>query len=314
MVRPSMSQWLTQSIDRRCAFGLHRWALLALTLSLAGCSTVRLAYERLDWIARWEAGRYVSFTREQRSVFDRGFAEFWRWHREEELPVWIAELRSLAARTDTLDTLDRARLAQMSERYGQMLRRLTAQLAPLACALGPELSNAQTEELLAAVDEDVDDFREEHVERSPEQAREDALEAIEKPLRRWLGHLDDEQRRMIRAWNDARPSVAQDWLDYRRRWRSELATTLAQRREASFCPRIERLIARGSELWTDTQQRAFAADRARWLDLFAALLPTLDDDQRQHVRRKLLALADDFEAVARRRATAATHTAAAPGA
>lgn len=314
MVRPSMSQWLTQSIDRRRAFGLPRWALLVLTVSLAGCSTVRVAYERLDWIARWEAGRYVSFTREQRTVFDRGFAEFWRWHREHELPLWIAELRGLAARTDTLDTIDRARLAQMSERYGRMLRRVTAQLAPLACALGPQLSDAQTEELLAAVDEDVDDFRKEHVERSPDDARQETLKAIEKPLRRWLGGLNDEQRRLIREWNDARPSVAADWLEYRRRWRAELAATLARRDDVSFCPRIERLVARGPELWTPSQQQTFAADRARWLELFAALLPTLDDDQRQHVRHKLLALADDFEAVARRRTTAATQRAAVPDA
>lgn len=314
MVRPSMSQWLTQNIDRRSTFGLRLTTLLVLGLTIAGCSTVRLAYERLDWIARWHAGHYVSFTRAQWAVFNDSFAEFWRWHREEELPVWIAELRGLAARTETLDRIDRQQLAQMSERYGRTLRRVTARLAPLACALGPGLSDAQTEELLAAVDEDVDDFRSEHVERSPEQARQDTLAAIEKPLRRWLGHLDDEQRRLIREWNDARPSVARDWLDYRRRWRSELATTLAQRREASFCPRIERLIARGSELWTDTQQRAFAADRARWLDLFAALLPTIDDDQRQHARRKLLALARDFDAVTRQRTTAATPATNGPGA
>lgn len=314
MVRPSMSQWLIQRIDRHGGFGLRLAALLVLGLTAAGCSTVRLAYERLDWIARWEAGRYVSFTHEQRALFNERFAEFWRWHRQEELPVWIAELRSLAAQTETVDTIDRERLAQMAEHYGHALRRVTTRLAPLACALGPDLSDAQTETLLEAVDEDVDEFRQEHIDGTPQRMREDALDSIEKPLRRWLGSLDDGQRRLIREWSDARPSVAADWLEYRRTWRAELAATLAQRDAPSFCPRIERLVARGPELWTHAQQQAFAANRARWLDLFAVLLPTLDEDQRRHLRRKLLVLADDFEAVAQRRTTAGTQTAAPPGA
>lgn len=312
MLRPSNRQRLTQRIDRRAALALRLTALLLVAV-VAGCSTVRLAYERLDLIARWQANRYVSFTPAQRTRFDAGFAEIWRWHRQHELPLWTGELRRLAARTETLDTVDRAQLAQMSERYGRMLKRTTGQLAALACTLGPSLSEEQTEELLATVDEDVAEFREEHVERSAERRRKDALAALEKPLRRWIGRLHEDQRELLRQWNDARPSVAQDWLDYRGRWRAELAATLAQRHGPDFCPRIERLIVRGSELWTDTQKQTFAADRERWLDLFAALLPTLDARQREHLRQRLLTLAEDLDAAAQPRTTAAARAALPPG-
>lgn len=303
---------LIWNIDRR-SLARRAAAVCGLAL-LAGCSLTRFGYERLDWVARWQAGRYVSLTQQQETVFDDRFAEFWDWHRREELPLWIDELRTLAAQADDTRRVTRQKLAQMSERYGRSMQRMAQRLAPVACEVGPQLSDEQTEELLDAVDERIDEFRRQRVEAAPEDRRKAAIDAIEKPLRRWLGRITDEQQALIRDWQDRRPAVSPAWLAYRKAWRSELAATLKTRSAPDFCARATRLITDGSVLWTEDQRAIFTADREHWLDLFDALLPTLGEDQQRHVRRRLLGLAQDFEAVLPGHATAGRAQPAEPAA
>lgn len=274
----------------------RRVATAALLLTVCACSTTRFAYERLDWLARWQLGHYVALTAEQKTLFNHRFADVWSWHRHTELPLWSRELRALAGRIES-GSVRRDDIAALFERYGDIWGRITHRLAPLACALGPQLSDAQVGEILAAVDEDLDELRRERVDAAPEAARKEALRAVEKPLRSWLGRLDDEQRTLIRQWNDARPPVARPWFEYRQAWRARLREVLDRRHEAGFCAQATTLIADGPSLWTDAQRRVFADNRQQWIDLFAQLVPTLDARQREHARRRLLDLADDFDAL-----------------
>lgn len=274
-------------------------AVGALLAVVAGCSMARLAYEQLDRLVRWELGRYVSLTADQRTVFDREFAVFWRWHREEELPVWVDELRALAAQLDPGTTIDRGRIEATSTRLSEIMRRVSGRFAPIACAVAPQLDAAQVADVLDGVDEDIDELREEQVDIAAEDAHRALRRSIEKGLRRWLGALTDAQEQIIRAWVADRPSVAGAWLDYRRRWRAELESALNQRADAAFCGRITALMANGASLWTPAQQQAFADNRARWLDLFAALAPSLTSEQRGHAQQRLRELADELEAASR---------------
>ncbi|MFA5939012.1 MAG: DUF6279 family lipoprotein [Sinimarinibacterium sp.] len=293
--------WLTQITAgvaaRRKALRLI--AVGALLAMAAGCSMARLAYEQLDRLVRWELGRYVSLTAEQRTVFDREFAVFWQWHRDEELPGWVDELRGLATQLEPGTSIDRARIEATSTHLSEIMRRLSGRFAPIACVVGPQLDAAQVEEVLDGVDEDIDELREEQVEIDPEDARKETRRSIEKGLRRWLGRLTGAQEQVIDAWAADRPSVAGAWLDYRLRWRAELESVLARRGDAAFCGRITTLMADGASLWTPAQKQAFADNRTRWLDLFAALIPTLTPEQRGHAQQRLRELAAEFEAASR---------------
>ena len=117
-------------------------------------------------------------------------------------------------------------------------------------------------------------------------------------LRSWLGPLTPEQKRRVHDWTHSRPSVAPQWLAFRRLWRQRLAATLAARDQPDFCPRLRELVINGDALWSDEQRAAFAANRRRWLEWFAAIAPTLDAAQRQHLQQRLRALADDFDSLA----------------
>lgn len=282
--------------------GAHRALRLlvvgALLATFAGCSAARLAYERLDLLVRWELGRYVSLTAGQRTVFDREFGAFWQWHRQEELPLWVEELRGLAAQLEPGTSVDRGQLEATSEHYGDIMRRLSEHLVPIACALGPQLDAEQVQELLEEVDDDIDELRSELVDIEPADARKALNSEIGKGLRRWIGALSAEQKQLVETWVMARPSVAGDWLDYRRRWRGELESVLARRSDPTFCDRAATLVANGASLWTEAQKQAFARNRERWLDLFDTLIPTLTAEQRRHTQQRLRELADELAAAA----------------
>ncbi len=266
--------------------------LMCASVFLGACSAPRFAYERLDWIARWQVGRYVSLTDEQTARFDAGFAEAWQWHRREELPMWVAELRQLAATVDA--PMPPERISALTERFSQSIGRVVARLAPLACTLGPSLSDRQVADILETIDEDNDEFREEQIEPTDAAVRKFNLKTLEKSLRRNFGALTPAQQARLRERNNARPSIAPEWLAYRQRWRAELATILEQRQSADFCPALTGLLLDGETLWTEEQKEAFTADRAQWLALFAELAPTLTGEQRKRARQRLTETADDL--------------------
>lgn len=277
--------------QRRRAFALA--ALLAgLTLFMGGCSAARMAYERLDWVARWQVNRYVSLTDAQTASFDAGFAEAWRWHRTEELPLWITELRQLAAAVDT--PLTAGQIDALITRYGGSGERTLARLAPLACTLGATLGDGQVEELLDSVDDDIDEFREEQIEPPEDAVRKFNLKKLERSLRRNLGALTPAQQAQLRSWNDARPLAAAAGLAYRERWRAALADRLAQRKTEAFCPALTRLLIDGDALATDAEKQVFAANSAQWQKLFVELAPTLSAEQRQRLRQRLTETADEL--------------------
>ncbi len=273
-----------------------RWlGPLAALLVLTGCSLAQFAYNRLDVLARWELSDYVDLDPSQRAVFDREFRTLWAWHRQTELPLYVAALRTLAERQDPTD---RAALEAVSAQYRERSQTLLRAAAPIACTVGVLLSDAQVQTLLKAVDEDLAEYAETYVEPPEERQRKDTEREVRTQLDRWFGDLSAAQRTLIRTWSAERQLSAEAWLTYRRSWRQSLAGVMAARKQPEYCERVTTLIADGGTLWTPEQQTAFARNRTQWLDLFEQLGPTLTPAQRAHVKERMLALAEDFERLA----------------
>jgi hypothetical protein len=275
---------------------VFRHLLIICVVVLTACSATQFAYNRLDFLARWELGKYFDLQPAQRERFDRDFRVFWDWHRQHELPRYAARLRQIAARIETPP--DVAEFEAWSNDYATLWEPSLDRLMPMVCALGASLSDAQATSLLEQADDDLRDYADDEVDLPEAKLRKKAERSLSKTLRQWLGELTPAQQQTVHAWNDMRPQVAAQWLAFRRRWRDELAATLAQRGGSEFCPRLQRLITASDSLWTAQQQRDFAANRQSWLQLFATLAPTLTQAQREHLRERLLGMADDFDALA----------------
>src|SRR3979411_808273 len=66
-----------------------RLGVILVTLSLlAGCSTIRLAYDHADTWLRWRAGNYLDVHGEQADELDERIDAFHDWHRARALPKY----------------------------------------------------------------------------------------------------------------------------------------------------------------------------------------------------------------------------------
>lgn len=277
---------------------LIRGALLVAALALAACSTgTRLAYNHLGTLARWEAGQYVDLTPEQKTAFDREFAPLWDWHRGTQLPLYASTLRSIAAGLES-GPPDRAAIDRLAADVDRYATSVADRARPGLARLLATLTDEQVDALLKARRVEFDKTLRKQRTKSPEQRRRQAQDEREEGLKTWLGSVTPPQQALLAA--DIEADIARGAFDpdrlraERDRQLDQLAQLLAQRRQPDFEQRLKAM----EDPADPAQRQAAAAAQERGRAQFAALAATLDDAQRQHLRKRLLAYAEDFEALA----------------
>jgi len=279
----------------------RRWVLpvlwLLAGLLLTGCTAFGLLYQRLDWYAAWRMDRYVSLDSEQKAQRRVAIERFWEWHRLSELPHYARELREIVA------ALDRPAAPEAVQAYVELgeahWRRAVSRAMPGLCGVLRTLDEQQVAEVLARIDKDNAEFAEEYVEPPERERRRNSGKRLEKSIRRWTGPLNPRQQSLLQAWTQERHDLAPAWLDHRHRWRVAFAQALARRRDAGSCATFEALIGHPLEIMASPLDPQRLDNERRWMRLIAAIVATMDAEQREHARRELLDLARQLDELAR---------------
>lgn len=265
--------------------------LTALLLALAGCSTgLKLAYQNLDRLALWTLDDYVSLDKTQKAAFRREFGSLQAWHRSTQLPLYAADLRSLATAFEQ-DPAPREALERAMSQIEAHGERLWQQAQPATVSLLAALRDEQIDEFSKRTRERIDDEEAERADEKPAERRKHWLREQRENLERWTGRLNDRQKALLEAgWERRQPSLLSPEQRKAQRLATfeEFVTVLATRHQPGL---IDRLNANGDE----REQERSARDSARDRGLLVELLQACDVTQRQHVRERLLELADDFE-------------------
>jgi hypothetical protein len=273
-------------------------AVLATLALLAACSATKLAYNRLDWLAAWEVGKFIDLEGPSKARFRDGFATLWQWHRATQLSAYARDLRELADAAQ--GPLTRAQIEDYVVRANEHGERLFDEVLPPAAAVLRALDDAQVAGMLEKMTEQRDEDAGEDARRTPE----DRVRSASRGLRRWFGSQSDAQAALLREWVAARRDDPELWQRYGRQWATAFERTLATRAEPDFEIRL-RTVFRDPQLPDSAATRELRAhNRAAYVDLLARLAPTLSAAQRQHLRKKLLALAEDLEHLAAQSQTA----------
>lgn len=271
-----------------------RLLILASLFVLAGCSGLSLVYNRLDTLARFEAGRFVDLSPPQRAEFRQRFDALWGWHRRTQLPLYAQRLREAAALADAPVEPEalRALAGQARALALPLARRGVETFAPLVATL----DEAQVGDLLADVRRRLDKDRHEQQRRSEDDWRREREEDAIDRLDHWAGSVTREQRARIRAWaadlqrgpdTDADEALALLQRALAERGRADYAAYLIADWIDAAAPADERRR-------DDTAGRAA---EALLVDLSTLATP----EQRRHLRQRLLALADELDELAVRR-------------
>jgi hypothetical protein len=266
-------------------------AFLALLLLLAGCSGRVFFYNRLDLLIPWYLGRYVELEREQDRYLDQLLEPFLSWHRQQELPRYLALLEEAEAALEGPVTA--AEIAGLSDAAEAAWYRLRDAAVDWLLDLGGELSALQVAEFIAALRERQEEYEEEYLPRSDETFREEACESMVDSLRDYLGRLEPAQEERLCAAAQDLERSDRLWLAERAAWIAILEHEL--RREPGWEERLRALIGNWSAQVSAEYLRMVEHNSAVVEAAIADAIDRRTPRQDARLRRELADLREDLQ-------------------
>jgi hypothetical protein len=259
-------------------------AILA-ALIVLGCSTIKFAYNNVDWLLLDKADHYLNLTDAQQQRAEQLVAARMEVHRREELPVYVATLKEI--RVMLSDNLSPDELAIIKEQIPNLYRRTMRDTIPGIVSLLAEVDESQIDHLQSRFDERNREFESNFMSTSLQVRLERRVERSTAMVEFFTGALRTDQVDLITRYRNAMPLTADDWLAYHKARQDELLAML--RRRASIEALERYLIAWWVELEDqppDLKQK-MKINTDTWSRMMLELDTTLDEQQRQNLLDKL---------------------------
>ena len=267
--------------------------ILGITLALAACSRIDLAYRNLDRLVPWSLGDYLDMNREQKRLLDEQLKAHLAWHCKTQLPGyldWLDRVRLMVAS----DTVTDAALRQRTAEARQAIGRVAEAITPSAAELLKGMNDNQVAQMREAFRKDIDKRQKEYVDTPLAKQVENRAARMRKRLEPWLGELDAEQRLRVMSWSQALGDQNRQWIANRAHWQQQLVLAMDQRASPSFEPRLAQLLQRKESLWTPEYRQAFQNTERQARSLLVDLLKQSSPAQRQFLQQRLSKVRADF--------------------
>lgn len=279
-----------------------RLMLALLVLLLAGCSTVRLAYNHAHEAAWWWLTDYVEFNDTQRPVMRSAMVQVHAWHRRSQLPVyadmlgrWQAQMPGELGSAQVCALFDDV-LARLSDMAG-----LVDALEPSALQALASLSPAQLADMEKRMAKSNRTFREKFIDVTPQAL---AAERVKQGLSRaemLYGRLEDLQKRALEVALSRAPWDAA--ASYERRLRRQKEIVLALRAIQGLSaeqvrPALKTLLLQAVDPADATDRAAMLAMRKQSCQVLAELHQSTTPAQRAKAVETLRRYVNDFRQLA----------------
>lgn len=270
--------------------------LLTLSLVLAGCNRVGLAYRNLDVIIPWTLSDYLEMNAGQKSWFNDTLKEHLAWHCTTQLPGYLDWLDRLQQMVDTNQVTDAAlqtRTAEAKQAIAESARAIT----PSAVQLLQGLDDQQVQDMEQAFAKDLRKRQDEYLKPPLEQQIKERAERMNKRLDAWLGPLSASQQNRVTAWSIALGEQNQQWIGNRAHWQTLFIAAVKDRHSSDFPQKIEQLLVNRESLWTPKYRQAYAQTEAAARSLIVDLMAESTVQQRQKLTQKIDKVRSDFKAL-----------------
>ena len=270
--------------------------LLALCV-LSACSTLKLVYNQSDDVLYWWVDAYVDLEGEQKASTRDALAELHRWHRQQQLPEYVALLQK--ARSVALQDITAPQVCAVTDEMKASFLVLLRHIEPAAARLGTQLKAEQLQHMRKRYDKTNKEWRSDWLEGSADKRLRYRTKQALKRLEDFYGRLDEPQREVLNQWLSS--SAFDAALSYSER----------ERRQADSLQTLQRMADSGSvaaaqvllRAWTE---RAFNSpnehfrnySQALWQENcvgFAKLHNSTTTTQRQHLVETLRGYESDLK-------------------
>ncbi|NMX54571.1 DUF6279 family lipoprotein [Pseudomonas sp. WS 5146] len=270
--------------------------LLTLSLVLAGCNRVGLAYRNLDVIIPWTLNDYLDMNAGQKSWFNDTLKEHLAWHCTTQLPGyldWLDRLQQMVDNNQITDAALQARTTEAKQAIAEVAREIT----PSAIQLLQGLDDQQVKDMGDALAKDLRKRQDEYLKPPLAQQIKERAERMSKRLVAWMGPLSPSQQNRVTAWSIALGEQNQEWIGNRAHWQAQFIDALQQRHSADFPQKIQQLLVDRESLWTPQYRTAYAQTEAAARSLIIDLMAESTAQQRQILTQKIGKVRSDFQAL-----------------
>lgn len=264
---------------------MHRlFCIFVMTILLGACST-SIVYNNADYLVKWWIGKYIDFNAAQKPIVDQTIDAWLNWHREQEIPRYTNQLTTLKTAIVAQD-LSREQLSQHFSETQSHMTRIRQRVAPDVAAIGVTLDLEQLSQLFATITHERQERAEEAKQRRQKQPSRSAR--IIESMEEYIGPLTQVQTDIVDTYVAQLNSTSQLWQAYgdlsnqtvRKILLSAAFDNLAQQRLADF-------IVNQESLQTLALQEASEENKALYIDMLWAILPTLSNRQRDELIDKI---------------------------
>ena len=270
--------------------------LLTLSLVLAGCNRVGLAYRNLDVIIPWTLNDYLDMNAGQKSWFNDKLKEHLAWHCTTQLPGyldWLDRLQQMVDNNQVTDAALQARTVEAKQAIAEVAREIT----PSAIQLLQGLDDQQVKEMSDALAKDLRKRQDEYLKPPLEQQIKERAQRMSKRLDAWIGPLSASQQNRVTAWSIALGEQNEQWIGNRARWQTQFIAAVQQRKNADFPQKIQQLLVDRESLWTPDYKVAYAQTEAAARSLIVDLMAESTEQQRMKLTQKIDGVRSDFKAL-----------------
>ena len=293
MTRQPEHAFVAQPAARRRV--LPRLVIVLLLLGLGACSSTRIFYENLDWLAYEAMDDRFAIRSDQEDWVKASLDDLHGMHRMTQLPAYRQTLEGLAIRV--AGGLDARDLIWLDSRVEQHRRTLVDLVVPELARFLADLDDTQLARYVEASTEAIDEAAE-PLGWSAEKRRAHRLDTYVDRIEAWTGELSTAQLKALELDVASIADIREEWIAQRRKRLDALASLLATR------PGADAIETELRGLWGDLDAgypAGYAARRRALKQQIFELVMRLDagltPQQRAHVRGRLEDYIKDIDIV-----------------
>ena len=273
--------------------------MLAAWVLLSGCSTIKLVYNQSDDLLYWWLDGYADLQDGQKQFTREALSDLQRWHRQQQLPEYIALLKRMQALAP--QDVTPAQVCAVTEDMKDSFIRLLRHVEPATAQLAVQLSPDQLRSVRKRFDKTNKDWRADWLEPNAEDRLRYRTKQATNRLEDFYGRLDKPQREALQQWlSTSQFDPVLSYADRERRQADTLQTLQRITQEGTTKPDQAQALLRGlvDRSFTSPNERFRSYSKALWQENcegFAKLHNSTTPAQRQRLVETLRGYETDFK-------------------